>query len=159
MRVGVISDTHGNIPLFNKAIKEMGEIDIYIHLGDYINDAKKVFNNTEVNYIAVKGNCDLIDNEDEEVVVDINSKKFFICHGHKYNIKYGYNNIYYRALEEEANVVLFGHTHMPLLLWYNGILFFNPGSTIYPKGGSEASYGVIEIVDGEIYPEIFEVKK
>lgn len=157
MRVGIIGDTHGNISLFNKAIKEMGKIDIYIHLGDYVNDAKKVFDNTDAKYITVKGNCDLIDDEYEEVIANINSKKFFICHGHKYNIKYGYNNIYYRALEEEANVVLFGHTHTPLLLWYNGILFFNPGSTIYPKGGSEASYGVIEIVDGEIYPEIFEL--
>ena len=154
MRVGIISDTHGNIPLLKKVLAQMGEVDLYIHLGDYISDAKKVFDDAKKKYIVVKGNCDIAENENEEVSIDIDCVKFFICHGHKYNIMYGYNNIYYRALEEEANVVLFGHTHMPLLLWYKGILFFNPGSTIYPKGGSESSYGIIEILDGEIYPEI-----
>ena len=154
LRVGVIADTHGDIPLFKKAIKGMGKIDIFIHLGDFIKDAKKVFDDLGAKYIVVKGNCDFQGDAEQEVVVDIDGKRFFICHGHQYNVKYGYNNIYYRALEEEADVVLFGHTHMPVLLWYNEILFFNPGSTLYPKGSSTASYGIIDIVDGEIYPEI-----
>ena len=157
MRIGIVSDTHGNIPVLKKVIKEMGEIDLYIHLGDFVSDGKNVFNQMEAKSIIIKGNCDLLEEADEEITVEINNKKFFITHGHNYNIKYGYNNIYYRALEEEADVVVFGHTHMPLLLWYKEILFFNPGSTAYPKGGSEPSYGIIEIVNGEIYPEIFEI--
>ncbi|HHT51194.1 MAG TPA: metallophosphoesterase [Eubacteriaceae bacterium] len=158
MRIGIVSDTHGNIPILNRVVEQMGEIDLYIHLGDFVTDGKNVFSQLKAKNIIVKGNCDLLEETDEEIIVEINNKKFLITHGHKYNIKYGYNNIYYRALEEETDVVLFGHTHMPLLLWYKEILFFNPGSTAYPKGGNEASYGIIEIVDGEIYPEIFEIK-
>lgn len=157
LRVGVVADTHGDISIFEEVIKKMGPIDIYIHLGDFVSDAKKVFDDLGVQYIVVKGNCDFLEEAEREAVVDIAGKKFFISHGHQYNVKYGYNDIYYRALEEEADIVLFGHTHMPVSLWYKGILFFNPGSTLYPKGSSEASYGIIEIMDDEICPEIHQV--
>lgn len=134
----------------------MGEVDFYIHLGDYISDAKKILEKTNTSYVAVKGNCDITD-EEEEIIIELNGKKFFISHGHQYNIKYGYNNIYYRALEWEADIVLFGHTHMPISLWYQGILFFNPGSITFPRGGSQATYGIIDIIEGEVYPNLYEV--
>lgn len=134
----------------------MGEVDFYIHLGDYIKDAKEILGEMNKSYIAVKGNCDIIDGE-EEVIIHLNEKKFFISHGHRYNVKYGYNNIYYRALEWEADIVLFGHTHMPISLWYQGTLFFNPGSISFPRGGSQATYGIIDIVEGEIYPNLYKV--
>jgi hypothetical protein len=156
LKIGVISDSHGNLTLAQQAIEKMGEVDLYIHLGDYIKDAQELFGRLNKTYIAVKGNCDLTDDE-EEMVIELNGKKFFISHGHKYHIKYGYNNIYYKALEWDADVVLFGHTHMPVSIWYQGILFLNPGSTTYPRGVSNATYGIIEIEEGEIYPQIYEL--
>lgn len=156
MRVGIISDSHGSLSLLEKVIKKMGEVDAYIHLGDYITDADTVLKKTEKKYIVVKGNCDIQEGE-EEVVIQLAGKKLLITHGHQYNIKSGYNNIYYRTREEKADIVLFGHTHMPVSLWYKGRLFFNPGSIAFPRGGSLASYGVIDIVDGEIYPYIYKV--
>lgn len=156
MKVGIISDSHGNLTLLKKTVEKMGEVDLYIHLGDFVKDAKTILEDSGKKYFVVKGNCDLEDVE-EDIVTDIEGEKFFITHGHQYNIKYGYNNIYYRALEWEADVVLFGHTHKPVCIWYGGILFFNPGSTSLPRGGSDASYGIIEIEDGDINPFIYEV--
>lgn len=156
MRIGVISDSHGNLPLLEEVVKRMGEVDLYIHLGDYVSDADKILKNIGKQYIVVKGNCDLQEHQ-EEATIHLAEKKFFITHGHQYNIKCGYNNIYYRTLEWEADIALFGHTHMPASLWYKGILFFNPGSIAFPRGGSLASYGIIDIIDGEVYPNLYEV--
>ncbi len=154
MRIGVISDSHGDIALMKKIVQAMGDIDIYIHLGDFVNDAKRVFKGKK--FYFVKGNCDLT-NDKEELVLELNGYKFLITHGHQFNIKFGYNNIYYRALEWDADIVLFGHTHMPISIWYQGRLFFNPGSITYPRGGSKASYGIIEITDEGVYPNTYDV--
>ena len=35
-----------------------------------------------------------------------------------------------------------GHTHIPVLEKKGDVLYFNPGSTTIPKGGSVSSYGV-----------------
>ena len=155
MRIGVISDSHGDISLMKRVVKEMGDIDFYIHLGDFVSDAKKVFDSSK-RFVVVKGNCDLTDDK-EEIVLELGGHTLLATHGHQFNIKYGYNNIYYRALERDADIVLFGHTHMPISLWYQGRLFFNPGSITYPRGGSMASYGIIEITDEGVYPNIYEV--
>ena len=56
------------------------------------------------------------------------------------------NNIYYRALEEETDRKFWSYPYA-LTLWYKEILFLIQEAA-YPKG-DEASYGIIEIVDGK----------
>ncbi len=57
-----------------------------------------------------------------------------------------------------ANVIVFGHTHRPLIRWVNGKLFFNPGTTCFTdKRDLPPSLGLISIqpggqVTGEIIP-------
>ena len=42
--------------------------------------------------MAVKGNCDF-DNVEDELIFDIEDKVIFLCHGDKYNVKYGLDEI------------------------------------------------------------------
>ena len=42
MRIGVISDTHGNIPALSKAIKAVGKVDQWLHAGDHSWDADEL---------------------------------------------------------------------------------------------------------------------
>lgn len=45
---------------------------------------------------------------------------------------------------ERGDVLIFGHTHVPVLKKEDGVIYFNPGSPSYPKGGSPASFGLID---------------
>lgn len=146
LRIMVISDTHGNVDGIIREFKRKEEIDLLIHLGDYCKDALKLKEKLNIEVINVRGNCDLLDyNTPEEELIEIKGIKILITHGHRYNVKYTLNNIYYKAREVQANVVLFGHSHVPVSSTYDGIIFLNPGSSTLPRGGSKRSYGLLQI--------------
>lgn len=63
----------------------------------------------------------------------IENKKFFITHGHKYGVKMGLNNIFYKGKESEVDAVLFGHTHIKIISKEDGLWIINPGSPFLPK--------------------------
>jgi hypothetical protein len=148
VKIIVISDTHGQINDIIKAINEMSGIDLIVHLGDNTKDAVNIKSQTNIEMINVKGNCDFLDNStNEDKLIKIKDKRIFLTHGHRYGVKYGLNNLYYKAKEINADIVLFGHTHIPLSVNHDGIIFFNPGSITMPRGISKRSYGIIEVSD------------
>lgn len=56
-----------------------------------------------------------------------------------------------------ANIVLLGHTHVPMLYKFDGGLLANPGSVGQPRDGDpRASFGLLTITQSEI---IFEVQR
>jgi uncharacterized protein len=63
--------------------------------------------------------------------------KLFLTHGHKYNEK---------NLPKISNkdVLVHGHTHIPVAEKTSSCYIFNPGSISIPKGGYESSYGIYE---------------
>ncbi|SHH74001.1 hypothetical protein SAMN02745135_01907 [Caloranaerobacter azorensis DSM 13643] len=152
MRIVVLSDTHGNIDFVIKEIKKIENVDLLLHLGDYSRDVDRMREILKVDIINVKGNCDFYDySTKEEEIIQIEGKKILLTHGHRYNVKFGINNLYYRSKELGVDVVLFGHSHVPVLLKHDGVLFFNPGSPTHPRGGSSRSYGILDI-DDEVKP-------
>ena len=70
-----------------------------------------------------------------------------MCHGHKYGVKYGYNSIYYRGKEVRADIVLFGHSHLPIIEEYDGLTLMNPGSISHGMGRVDKTLGYIELFD------------
>lgn len=118
----VISDTHSiGLKLLELVKRYKGYM--IIHLGDAVADISMM---KKLNAIIVKGNCDK--EGKEEIILDTDYGKMFICHGHLYNVKYRYDNIYYRGLEVDAKYILFGHTHDPILENINNHYLINPGS-------------------------------
>lgn len=157
MKLVIISDTHGDINTSIEILKKIDDIDLFIHLGDYSRDAQKIQKETGLDMINVKGNCDISDYEtSEEELIEVKGKKILLTHGHDYNVKWGFDNLYYRAQELEIDAILFGHIHHPVSLKEDGILIFNPGSISKPRGGSKESYGIISIED-DIKAEIIEI--
>ena len=118
MKILVLSDNHFN---------SLNDIDFksydwVIHWGECGNQRKTLLENK---VLRVDGNCDV--GNDKHLVRDIFSKKVFITHGDLENVKFGFNNLLYKALELNVNVVFFGHTHNPTYFYESGILFMNPG--------------------------------
>ncbi|NGX96514.1 MAG: metallophosphoesterase [Candidatus Afipia apatlaquensis] len=156
MKIGVISDSHGSISGAKRAIQKMGEVDYLIHLGDYCRDAERISKELKRDIIYVKGNCDLGSDVETDKVIEVGGKKIFLTHGHKYNVKFDYMDLYYKAEEIGVDAVLFGHTHFAEVFEKNGILFINPGSVSRPRNGIE-TYGVITVDGGNIVPNIVEL--
>lgn len=151
IRILVFSDTHGDTSRASEIIKNTPGVNGVIHLGDIERDyikLKKEFEN--IPFYGVVGNNDLFSSLKKEELLKIGEKNIFITHGHEY-IR-GYSNIdslIYKGMEENADVVLFGHTHVPLFEKESNMLIANPGSLTLPRVG-DRSYGVIEIENGKI---------
>ncbi|EOF5165143.1 metallophosphoesterase family protein, partial [Salmonella enterica] len=43
-----------------------------------------------------------------------------------------------------GDVLVYGHTHLPVAQQQEGLYHFNPGSVSIPKGGYAASYGILD---------------
>jgi len=149
MKILVVSDTHGNIDDMLKVIKNMEKPQIILHLGDYVEDGENIEKETGIKVEIVRGNGDFFNkNYEDDKVIEIGGKRIFLTHGHKYGVRHGVMNLLYRAEELEANVVLYGHTHIPMIAEDSGIYIMNPGSSTYPRGFYKLkTYGIINIQD------------
>ncbi|MFZ5966093.1 MAG: metallophosphoesterase family protein [Bacillota bacterium] len=157
MKIGVISDSHGMIDNVEKALMSMGEIDLLIHLGDHCKDIKKVEALTATEIVTVRGNCDGTGESKDEVVLEAAGHKLLLAHGHQFGVKEDINRLHYRALELNCDIALFGHTHIPLNIHWEGVLLMNPGSVSLPKGSSKASCGIIRIEGDKVDTQILNI--
>ncbi len=156
MKILVLSDTHGHTEKAEKAIRANKGIELMIHLGDHFRDAQKLsalFPGIPTEYVC--GNCDFsTDGVPADKLIEVCGKKIFMTHGHRYSVKWDYDRLVNRAREQDADILLFGHTHIPELIISGRLHMLNPGSISDPRAGSDASYAVIEIDSGRIRPRI-----
>ena len=145
MRIGVFSDTHGDISGARRFFDSLAPLDCLFHLGDCVPDGKKLSKLFSCPLYAVRGNCDYRTEEPLERVVDLGGKRFLLVHGHQY---YSFSSLLYRGEEVHADMVLYGHTHMPDLSADGARLLLNPGSLSRPRGGFTESCALI-LIDGK----------
>lgn len=78
-----------------------------------------------------------------------------MTHGHAFSVKSGYQEICREASGQGADIVLFGHTHLPLLEYIEkgtirgvdrNLVLFNPGSL---GGMLDASFGNLSISEND----------
>lgn len=137
MKIGIISDTHRNLTCISRLEDIFKGTDMIIHLGDNVKDVQEISSHFKCPFISVKGNCDFTNKVPDEIVKEIGGKRFFITHGHKYDIKRGIDKLRYRALELKVDIVLFGHSHCSMCQCIEGIWYANPGSPSLPRDASE----------------------
>lgn len=155
MKVGILSDTHMMKKFMDMTIPYLKDCDLIIHAGDNFSDSKYIHSMTNVGVMAVKGNCDF-ENVEEELVFEVEGKTIFLCHGDRYGVKYGIDEIEKKAKEYEADIVIFGHTHIPLQIEKDSILYINPGSVSLPRQVTYRSFVIMDIQDSNI--KIDEIK-
>ncbi|WP_319203890.1 YfcE family phosphodiesterase [uncultured Ilyobacter sp.] len=144
MKILVVSDSHQHLEkLIDMFEKE--NPDIVISAGDNSGDAIDLsYIKEEADYYIVRGNCDYFDfKTDDTEEFNIKGKKIFLTHGHLYNVKSGYEKIKIEAVKKQADIVIFGHTHIPYVDAEYPVLF-NPGAA------KDGKYGTIEISGEEI---------
>ncbi|KAF5089544.1 Phosphodiesterase YfcE [anaerobic digester metagenome] len=155
MKIGVMSDSHGNLKAVKQAVEEMGLVDVIIHLGDYVEDALYLRTITNAPVHILKGNLDsFADQGSMSLETTLGGFRVFACHGHKHGVKNDLHHLYYAGLEKSAQVILYGHTHHAYIEDDGQVLLMNPGSVGAPRLDDPASYGLITIEKGEIEAKI-----
>ena len=157
-RIGIISDSHHSKENLIKVSSKLKDVDMILHLGDNIEDCDILASILGVEVYGVLGNCDEGKDGLKEQIINVEGKKIFMTHGHKYNVKHSLNRLFYKALEIKADIVLFGHSHYALHAVEDNMIFFNPGSITSPRGSVDKSYGILEIDEKliNIHHEILE---
>ena len=102
--------------------------------------------------IAVRGNCDAYSRSDaeENLLFNADGVRIFMTHGHRYNVKLGYESLANAAHFSGAQLALFGHTHEADFLRMGDVTLFNPGSA----GMGRQTYGMITVKGTEFKCEI-----
>lgn len=151
MKVAVVSDTHGRIEPFLNTLKQFNDVELIIHLGDTVEDATKIREKTKLPMFVVRGNNDYMDvNTPWRELVRINGHKILLTHGHKESVNFGETKLYYAAKEAEAEMVIYGHTHVYLYEEIEGIKILNPGSAGYDRGFEYESFVLMDVMDDDI---------
>lgn len=158
MKILVISDTHGAMPLDMKSV----EFDAVMHAGD-IGDAA-FFGSLEAaagekKLYAVYGNTDFVLSGylPETVKAEIGGMKFFLVH----NLTAPHRILPANEsaiAASKAEIVVFGHTHTPLAEERGGRIFLNPGSLGKSGLTGRRSFALLDAGDdGEVSVEIFDI--
>lgn len=154
MRIGIISDSHGNSLAIDQAIAKAGQIDVWLHVGDYIQDAEYMAMVTDKEVINVAGNCDWPQRTvPEERLVELAGHKIFLAHGHVYGVKRGSQALAQAALSQGADIAVYGHSHVAEHTQMGNCLVLNPGSVANPRDGQGQSFMVLVLDKGDVKVE------
>lgn len=113
MNILVASDTHGRYERLAEAIRR-ARPDVLLFLGDGLRDLR-IPETEGLEVRAVCGNCDwYTGNPVPEARLEvIGGVRIFLTHGHRYGVKWGLEKAVAAALQNGADVLLYGHTHIP----------------------------------------------
>lgn len=159
MHILVVSDTHRNIDLLEDILAEDGPFDMLIHCGDIEGQEEEIFQLTgpECACVMVPGNNDFFSALPRERNFGLLDKEIWVTHGHNYYVSMDPSIIVDEAEDRGVDIVMFGHTHKPMVEKIGNVLAINPGSLTYPRqSGRRPSYIVMDLEVGK-EPEI-EVK-
>ncbi len=149
MKIGITGDTHGSMQSLRRVIAAAPPVEQWLHTGDYGRDGLYLKEQTSLPVLAVSGNCDAGDtsvNVDEFLYLE--GYNIWLTHGHRYLHGGNPQELVWWAHRLEANIVVFGHTHVPMVKWYGDVLLVNPGSPSRPRSAEGATFGVLDLKAG-----------
>lgn len=173
MKIGLISDTHGDLEAWIRAIDIFTKegVETILHAGDVLyhgvfNPMKPVYdpleladrlNNSPIPLIFARGNCD---SDVDAVAIEypiqspfafaiIEDKRFIVIHGDKYTE----DELLELGKRYDLDFIIRGHTHNYNIIKNNKTVAINPGSPSLPKNFDEImtigilSDNTIQIID------------
>ena len=145
MKILVFSDSHRSLSGMYAAIEHHKPQQV-IHLGDMISDAEEVAKHyPKLPFCMVPGNCDgWFTTVPLKKQITLEGRSILLSHGHRWDVKSGYDQAIADARAVGVDILLFGHTHIPLCQQLeDGLWMMNPGP-------ARSSYGLIEIDERSI---------
>ena len=152
LRILLMSDSHGrneNVELAIAQVREeIGEFQMLIHLGD-VGDARELESLAGVPCYIVRGNTDYDAKLLNANVIEAGGHRIFATHGHLYQVDMRLDLLRFAALENNCDIAMYGHTHVPYLEEDpDDVTILNPGSISKPRQADHRyTYMVMEIDD------------
>ena len=157
MKILILSDTHGYNDVMWEVIKQEEPFDMLIHCGDLQCQPQLIRDKVDCTLHMVAGNNDYDPDLDRVRTFNIGDCRAVLTHGHRYQLYGGYDGLYYLAMENQADFVFFGHTHVPVIRKEGPVTLINPGSLTYPRQhGRRPTYIVMDYTRGK--EPVFELK-
>lgn len=148
MKIGLISDTHGQ--LRPQVFEHFEGVDLILHAGD-IGNAGII---TELEAIApvhaVHGNTDgfaIASAYKEQVDLALEGLRIVLAHGHKLGSPVPR---LLRSAFPDADIVIYGHTHVPLVDRSARPLLINPGAAGPARFKLKPSVALLELPSAEV---------
>lgn len=146
MKVLIVSDTHRQNDNYFRVLEKVGKVDMVIHCGDAEGSEYTLQQAAECPLHIVAGNNDFFSDLPRELDLEIEGKKVLVTHGHYYYVSNGIERLQEEGLSGGYDIVMYGHTHKPLIKHGKGITILNPGSLSYPRQeGRRPSYMILEV--------------
>ncbi len=124
MRIGVISDTHDNIPMIKKAAELFKEekVDLILHAGDHVAPFTcMVWEQAQCEVLAVFGNNDgdlkMLGKRFRKIGRITQRPREIILHGKKILMMHEPDNLREYARSGKYDLIIFGHTHYKKVYW------------------------------------------
>lgn len=153
MKIGILSDTHNVLP--KEVFDYFAGAQYILHAGDI--GGQEIITDLEsiAPVFAVYGNMD-----SHPLVSSLKRVYFFKLAGLKFCLTHIIGSAKSFAYElfkmkNEADIVIYGHTHIAEKIDYSDIVFINPGSASSPKHGTSRSVAVLTIEDKKVEVDFF----
>jgi len=146
MKILIVSDTHRYNENYLRVLERVSPVDMVVHCGDIEGSEYAIAQSAGCPVQMVQGNNDFFSDLPREKEFRVGKFKVWLTHGHTYGVMVGNNLIKEEAKDREADIVMYGHTHRPVVEWDDSVVAVNPGSLTYPRQeGGKPSYIIMEI--------------
>lgn len=156
MRILIVSDTHRKNDLYVDLCEKMAPLDMVIHCGDVEGSEYIINEAARCPVKMVAGNNDFFSDLRRNEEFTVEGYKIWVTHGHNFYVSMDNEMLKDEARSRGIDVVMYGHTHKPVIDREERLITINPGSLTYPRQeGRRPSYAIMEIDDNrEISVEI-----
>lgn len=145
-KILIVSDTHRKNENYLEIIRKCGPFDKVIHCGDVEGSEFTICEAAGCPVEMVMGNNDFFSNLPREKEFLLGKYKVWLTHGHNYYVSMDNQTIKKEARARGMDIVMYGHSHRPIVDYDNEIIAINPGSLTYPRQeGRKPSFIIMEI--------------
>ena len=145
-KILIVSDTHRKNENYLEIIKKCGPYDKVINCGDVEGSEFTICEAAGCPVEMVMGNNDFFSNLPREKEFLLGKYKVWLTHGHNYYVSMDNQTIKKEARARGMDIVMYGHSHRPIVDYDNEIIAINPGSLTYPRQeGRKPSFIIMEI--------------
>ncbi len=145
MKILIVSDTHRQNGNYLKVLERVGPVDLVVHCGDVEGSEYVICEGAGCPVEMVAGNNDFFSNLPREKEFMIGKYRVWLTHGHNYYVSMGNETIKKEAAARGIDIVMYGHSHKPVVDLEDEVTAINPGSLTYPRQeGRRPSYIIME---------------
>jgi putative phosphoesterase len=158
--LGVVGDTHSSQTRARRSLDSIveffrrAEVGLIVHAGD-VGHASVLEGLEQVApTVAVRGNADplnLIETLPDRAWIEVGARTVLLLHGHHGRTA---QKAARAAASPDIDLIIFGHSHKPLIDQEGRTILFNPGSPTERRWNPHFGVGLVRVSDAEVEPEL-----